>query len=520
MAATKSKKYESNGDGIREYDEDEGPREVDFAREGNRIVLPTDMGLDEAEAAIRRQKEEENVVVNLNEPIEAFPLDGAVALMRVLKKRYGWTHLVPEIGFWSNKPPTMVAVEIGVNERIQVPWGNCVVPKIDGTINTGYEMKNGVPSFLITGSIKRKHEQVVHQIAEEVRQVVKTQSIYKGKAIKINFRDSEGGRECFDESLAPKFLDLSSIASNEPIFSKVIEASIRKNILVPIRHSKRCRKKGASLKKGVILGGPYGTGKTLTAFQIARICVENGWTFVYLEDVRDLDLALGFAKQYQPVCLFAEDADKALAGPRTSEMDRVLNIIDGVESKNSEQALMLVLTTNHLPVINGAFLRPGRIDTIIEVTPPDHDACLAIVRKYVAEGDCKLEGTDDELKKAIEPLVGANAAFFRNAVEQAKLSAIENMPDDDADVIIRPQDLRIISEGMVAHARLLNPDHGKKPLLDLENTDVRDPLTLASEILVQKFAEGFVSQITNPKVLEKVIFKKMKRSGGGPFSNN
>lgn len=488
-------------------------KKVDFAYEGDKIIIPADMTLDDAADAIRRQSEEENVMVNISEKFAAFPFDGAVAMMKVLKRRYGWTHLVPTQGFFGPRPPQMIGVEVSHNERVQVPWGQMVVPKIDGTLQTSYHFENGMPYFLLSGTVKRKHERSVASLANEIREQIANDSIYRTKAIKINFRDQDGERKEFDFNLAPRFIDLESLGDCTPIFSKHITDAIRVNIHNPIRFSKRCKKRGASLKKGVILGGPYGTGKTLEAYETAKLCRENGWTFLYLEDVRDLDLAIGFAKLYQPCVLFAEDVDKAASGPRSPEMDRLLNTIDGIESKN-QQELMIVLTTNNLGIINPAFLRPGRIDCVINVLPPDKGACLNIVKKYVAEGDCKMEGDDAEFMEAIKPLVGANAAFFRNTVEQAKLSAIESMENDDSDVTIRPADLKAVAEGMVPHAKLINPDHGAKSLLDLEETQI-DPMQFAFDVLVQKGVEAFFNQLANPRTLQKILIKGMKRQGGG-----
>lgn len=494
------------------------PRKVDFAYQGDRMIIPEGMDLDEAKLAIERQLEEENVDVQISETIKAFPLDGAVALMKVLKKRYGWTHLIPTQGFFGPRPPSMVGVDITHNETIQVPWGNMGVPKIDGTITTSYAFDNGMPQFRLSGTVKRKHERVVAAIAAEIREFIRTESIYRGKAIKINFRDGDGDRRDFDINLTPKFINLETLGDTEPIFSKPIENAIRINIYNPIRYSKRCKDKGASRKKGIVLGGPYGTGKTLTAFQCAKVCMENGWTFLYVEDVRDLDLALNFAKMYQPCVVFGEDMDKMASGPRTPDMDKMLNTIDGVESKGDD-SLITVLTTNHLEVINRAFLRPGRIDAVINVTPPDKEACLRIVKKYVADGDCKLTGSDDDLGEAIKCLVGANAAFFRCTVEQAKLAAIENMPDDAAEVVIGPDELRVVAEGMLPHCKLINPEHGQKSLLDLEGDEAQDPLVLAGEILTQKFCEVLMSNIANPKTLEKIIFKKMGKRRNNPSNN-
>jgi hypothetical protein len=493
-------------------------RKVDFEFKGDRMIIPEGVDLDEAKEIISRQIEEDSVVVSINEPIDCFPIDGAAAMMRVLARRYGWTGLVPtDMGFWGLRPPQMISVEIGNGERVQIPWGNMVVPKIDGTLTTGFRYKDGMPCFVLGGNVKRKHERTVAAIAQEIREEVKLRSIYRSKIIKINFRDGDGERKEFDQNLAPTFLDLDTVSDTDPIFSKKIEDAIRINLHNPIRFSRRCRKRGASLKKGIMLGGPYGTGKTLAAFQTAKLCQQHGWTFLYLADVRDLDLAIGFAKLYQPAVLFAEDCDRIAAGQqRTPEMDRLLNTIDGVESKNKDEQLIVVLTTNHLKFINPAFVRPGRIDAVIEVLPPDADACLRIVRKYITDGDCQMRGSDNDFKEAIKCLVGANAAFFRTTVEQAKLSAIENMPDDDAEVVITPSDIAVVAEGMVPHCLLINPEHGKKNLLDLEGAESHDPIQMAMSIIFQKASEAVLDHITNPKVLEKVIVKRM-RPRGGPF---
>jgi SpoVK/Ycf46/Vps4 family AAA+-type ATPase len=156
---------------------------------------------------------------------------------------------------------------------------------------------------------------------------------------------------------------------------------------------------------------------------------------------------------------------------------------------------------------------------VINVAPPDVDACCRIVKKYVADGDCKLVGTDEELKDALKCLVGANAAFFRNTVEQAKLSAMEAMTDDDGELIITAENIKIAAKGMVPHCKLINPEHGTKSLLDIEEETI-DPINMCMDLITQKFAEGFVGQITNPKTLEKIIVKKMQRDSAKRASNN
>lgn len=510
----------SNTATAKKEDEKDIPK-VDFEYAGSKIVIPEGMDLDDAIGAMERQRDEENVTVSISEQIDAFPMDGAVAMMHVLKKRYGWTNLVPTKGFFGDYPPVMVGVEVGPNERIQVPWGNCKVPKIDGQITTGFAFKDGMPVFRVSGNVKRKDERTLSALAREMREHIKAHSIYRGKAIKINFRNSDDERREFDTSLCPKFIDLEATAKEEPIFSTAIERDIKLNVYNPIIHAQRCRNRRLSLKRGVLLGGPYGTGKTLTAYKLARLCVEHGWTFLYLEDVRDLDLAIGFAKLYQPCVLFAEDVDRATTGPRDPQLDKILNTLDGIESKEEGSAVQVVLTTNHLDWINRAFLRPGRIDKVINVLPPDADACGRIVKKYGAEGGCSVVGSDEDIRQSIKSMVGANAAFIKAVVDQAKLSAIENDENPEGPLVITPKDLQVASDNMLPHVKLINPEHGKKSLLDLEDEgQAMDPMQMAMDIFVQKMSEGFLHQLTNPKILSKVLIKQAKKGGlGGPSMN-
>jgi transitional endoplasmic reticulum ATPase len=271
------------------------------------------------------------------------------------------------------------------------------------------------------------------------------------------------------------------------------------------------------LKRGILLEGRYGTGKTLTAHRLAQICVQNGWTFLYVEDVRDLDMAVAFAKLYQPCVLFAEDVDRTMPnGPRTPEIDKILNTLDGVESKHLE--VMTVLTTNHVGGIHSGFLRPGRIDTVIPILAPDDGAMLRLVRHYgkTKDGIAIVEGTDAEIIAAVKGLKGSNAAFVQEAVERAKLSAIGNSEDT---MVIRPDDISVAVASMQTHIKMVCPEAG----VDIEEGDqVLDPMKLAGDLIMDQFAFALINKIANPKTLEKIIIKQSKRRQrpDSPFSNN
>lgn len=420
--------------------------------EGDKIVLPVGMGFNEAISWMERKRDEENTEVAISEDIDAFPLDGAVAFSNVLSRRYGWTNLVPTPGFFGDSPPAMIGVEVGPGETVQVPWGRCKIPKISGYLETSFNVKEGRPVFRLAGVVRRKDEKIINEIAHEVREEVRQNSIYRGQAIKMKFRDEDGNRPDFDPSFCPTFIDVTKIDESDLIFPQATGEMVETTLFSPVIHTEKNRRFNIPLKRGVMLEGPYGTGKTLTAYVLSSKCVTHGWTFLYVDDVRDLDLAIGFAKFYEPCVVFAEDVDRAVKTERSTKVDRYLNVLDGIDSKGHE--IMVVLTSNNVDVINKAFLRPGRIDSVIRIDPPDGEAIVKLVRKYGNTENTKVDATDEQLLEVTEPLVGKNAAFIREAVERAKLNAVATSEDV---LTIDADSLRIAASTMQHHLRLTEP---------------------------------------------------------------
>jgi len=435
-----------------------------------RIVIPDTMSLDEAIHWLERKREEEETKIAIAETIETFPLDGAVGLMKVLERRFGWTNLVPTPGFWGPEPPAMVGVEVDAGKTTQVAWGSFKIPGIeDGRLESGFAMHNGMPVFVIRGNIKRKYEKLVHEVADEVRSFCKTDSIYRGKACRINFRKNGQRMQKFSPDFAPRFIDVSKIDLDQLVLPEKTGQLVEVSLFTPVRKSELCRQLNIPLKRGVLLEGNYGTGKTLTATMLSRICYDNGWTFLYLEDCRDLELAINLARLYSPAVIFAEDVDEAVKDERNSEMNSILNTLDGCNGKKDE--IIVVLTTNNVDRIHPAFVRPGRIDAVVHLDPPDDKATVALVRRY---GSQWVECEDKDVVLATKAIRGQNAAVVREVVERAKLAAIGRLDENSTvdDVKIRVEDLGIASAGMEQHLALLNRETDK-PLTCFEQLGKR-----------------------------------------------
>lgn len=398
---------------------------ADVVRHGEKLIVPEQMKLASAIDLLHRRMKYEEETVELNETFDAFPWDGAHALESVLVKMFGWAPSETKPGgfFQPPQPPQLISIEVGPNQVKQIAWGMFSLPTVDGTITCGTGHKDGGIRFALEATVKRKDESTIKNIFQLVREELKVNSIYRGKAIKLRFRNDSGKALPMPE---PKFLDTDVIDESHLIYSREIESSIQTNLFTPIERVADCLANGIPVKRGVLLGGPYGTGKTMAARVASKKAVDNGLTFVCVLRADELDDAINFAKLYSnpATVLFCEDIDRALQGERSVKIDDILNTIDGIDSKH--QNLITVLTSNHLDNINPAMLRPGRLDAIIEVLPPDAEATSRLIRLYAGAA---LDAETD-VSASAKRLADAKTipAVVAEVVKRAKLSQLSRQP--------------------------------------------------------------------------------------------
>lgn len=420
--------------------------DTEIRHEGRAITLPGEPGkmpVDKAIEALIRKKQDEEQPFAVHEIIDAYPLDAAVAFVKAMTKLYGWASPQSTPGFFGPRPPQMISVKTGFRDDdvIQCPLGAFKLPGVDEKVQTIIDQDaRGRQVFIIAATIKKRDKHILLELATETRRIVKEESIYRGKAIRLGV-DVYGNLDFNDP---PQFLDVT--AKDELVFDPDIQAQIDTSILVPIMFTNQCRKNRIPLKRGILLAGPYGTGKSMTARMAARVCEENGWTFVLLDKVQGLRAALEFANRYAPAVVFAEDIDR-VASERDENTNDLINTIDGVISKRAE--IMTILTTNFAEKLDPVILRPGRLDAVITLRAPTDAAVERLLRLYAGN----LLPKEANVKLAAKELSGQIPASIRECVERAKLGMIGR-----GDVKLNDDDLVVAAKTMKNHLELLNRD--------------------------------------------------------------
>lgn len=447
---------------------------ADIIHHGEKLILPDGMSVAAAIDLLKRREKYLGEVVVFSETFDVFPWDGAHAFDLVLTARFGWSPAEATPGFFGDNPPRMITIATGPGTTKQVPWGRFSLPNVEGFIDCGVGQKNGRYLFALNAKVTRKDENVIKGLFKELRETLLEHSIYRGKAIKMRFRDEDGDKLEMPE---PQFMDTSKISRSQLIYSTDVQAQIETNLFTPIERVEDCLANGMAVKRGVLLGGVYGTGKTMAATVASKLAVDNGITYLYVPRADELSDAIEFGKQYQsPACvIFCEDIDRAVAGERTIAMDDILNIIDGIDTKHAN--IIVVMTTNDLDAINPAMLRPGRLDAVIEVLPPDAAAVERLLRLYGGES---IEA-ETNLTEAAALLSGNIPAVVAEVVKRAKLSQLRFQA--------KGEPVRHISEAALVEAA----SSMQSQILILKKASERKPAAVTMDDLMRGMIAGGVS---------------------------
>jgi len=340
---------------------------------------------------VNNEIKESTRTVSFNYVVKCFKEDGAYALSRAVEAIHGFTTQSNEKTMSGSNPPSMIDVRFADGTRKKVPFGQISLPSLgkDAFIDMKYDI--GTRSMVLTGQCEKRFVRLMDEIIEETKNLVENDSIYRGQAIKIN-----------DENQSPEFINLDGINKQMLFLTRSAQRST-KSIEARIERSEACVLKGVDLRFGVLLEGPYGTGKTLYAFKLAYKAIRNGWSFVYCPKPEKalyvMEVANMLSKNGKGVVVFLEDVDHIL-GERNNMTNQISVLMDGGETKSNN--VITIMTTNHVENIDPTFLRGKRIGTIVTLEHPDAATAKQMIEAYLVDENRKSILVDDCTEAAQE----------------------------------------------------------------------------------------------------------------------
>ncbi len=178
-------------------------------------------------------------------------------------------------------------------------------------------------------------------------------------------------------------------------------------------------------KRGVLLAGPPGTGKTTIGRALAhrlksRFFLIDGTMVAGSCDFHDdVQKVFEAAKRNAPSVVFIDDADVIFENDGDRGLYRyLLTVLDGLESESSGRVCVM-MTAMNAGALPAAMLRSGRVELWLETTLPDAPARASILESLLA-GLPEPIGKPD-LSRLAEWSHGLTGADLKNVVEDGKL---------------------------------------------------------------------------------------------------
>ena len=147
------------------------------------------------------------------------------------------------------------------------------------------------------------------------------------------------------------------------ILAEKTKIEIQMNLKNLIEYSEIYKSNGLSVRRGLILSGPPGVGKTVLA---KILCNQIDWTFLWctsknLENAKRVSQIVNLARDLSPTVLFLEDID-LFGGSRESNhnpmmLGEILNCLDGLEENTD---IIVIGSTNNKDVLEAALVSSSR----------------------------------------------------------------------------------------------------------------------------------------------------------------
>ncbi|MEM3691654.1 MAG: CDC48 family AAA ATPase [Candidatus Korarchaeum sp.] len=172
-----------------------------------------------------------------------------------------------------------------------------------------------------------------------------------------------------------------------------VKRELREIVELPLKNPDSFRRMGIEPPRGVLLYGPPGCGKTLVAKAVAN---ESEANFISVkgpellskwvgESEKAVRMIFRKARQVAPAIIFIDEIDSlfprrgihADSGVSERVVSQMLTEIDGIQPLRD---VVVIGATNRPDLIDPAILRPGRLERLVYVGPPDAQSRYQILR--------------------------------------------------------------------------------------------------------------------------------------------
>jgi hypothetical protein len=250
---------------------------------------------------------------------------------------------------------------------------------------------------------------------DEIERLMRANDVFRGQV--LSFTESEHNS---NELVA--FLPRPAVTARDIVLPDGVLETIEEHVIGIADWSRELLGAGQHVKRGLLLHGPPGTGKTHTVRYLTARLSETTVILLTGPSMRFIDSAAALARRLQPSMVVLEDVD-LIASDREFHIEEsplLFSLLDAMDGVGSAADVTFVLTTNRADILEQALAdRPGRVDLAVEIPRPD-DSCRARLLAVYAR-DMPLPADLDSILAATS---GVTASFIKELIRRVVLASL------------------------------------------------------------------------------------------------
>ncbi|MEC3916653.1 ATP-binding protein [Nocardia sp. CDC160] len=267
---------------------------------------------------------------------------------------------------------------------------------------------------------------------ERIEELMVEHDVYRGQVLAFGVSEHRGNE-------LVTFLPRPHLGAADVVLPDGVLDLIERHTVGIATHGARLRAAGQHVKRGLLLHGAPGTGKTHTVRYLMGRLPETTVIVISGSAMRMINAAAALARRLQPSVVVVEDVDLIAKDRSYSPAGNPLlfSLLDAMDGIGGDADVTFLLTTNRAGELETALAdRPGRVDLAVEIPRPDARGRAALFALY-SKG---LTVTAD-LEPIVAATAGQTASFIKELLRRAALRAITTCPEqqpvtvDDADLI-------------------------------------------------------------------------------------
>ncbi|MBS2003682.1 MAG: ATP-binding protein [Candidatus Obscuribacterales bacterium] len=282
----------------------------------------------------------------------------------------------------------------------------------------------------IVVDVMAENRATAEKFIKDIQRLMGKNNIYRGKMLSVIEGSASSVGSGGGGTL--KFHTVPVITREQIILPEGLLKRIERQTTEVGKYSEALKNAGRKLKRGILLHGKPGTGKTMTAMYLASAMRERTVLLVTGRGQGLISRTCFFARWLAPSMVIIEDVD-LIAEDRSQQgncnQHLLLELMNEMDGLSDDVDVLFVLTTNRPEILEPALAaRPGRIDQAYEVPLPDAECRKRLFEVYSKGLTVKVDNMDVFIKRT----AGASGAFIGELMRKAALFAA---PDGDPIVV-------------------------------------------------------------------------------------